>query len=274
MKQEIQRFMNIIVCVKQVIDPEAPPANFKVDATSKKVVLPADTPLVLDPYSEYALEAALKLKDKCGGSVTALSLGENLLREVIKKPLSMGADELILLEDTAFADGDSFSTAYALSMAIKKIGNYDLILCGRQSADWGSEQVGSNIASMLELPAVTLACKIEITDNGAFVERITDEGYEIIKAPLPVVINVSNEIGEPRYPTVRGIMAARKKEPIVWKPVDISVEPSQVGNAGRRSHLVKLFHPLHNSKCEFIEAETPEEAAVNLADRLKQEKLI
>jgi len=266
--------MNIIVCVKQVIDPEAPPSSFKVDPVSNRAVLPADIPPVLDPYSEYALEAALKLKDSCSGSVTALSLGANLLMEVIKKPLSMGADELILLDDEAFADGDSFSTAYALSMAIKKIGGYDLILCGRQSADWDAGQVSSGIASMLGLPVITVARKIEISDNKARVERLTDEGYEVIEAPLPSVISVSNEIGEPRYPTVRGIMAARKKEPTVWKPADIGVEPSRVGAAGRRSQLVKLFQPIHGGKCEFIEGDSPQEAAVNLAERLKQEKLI
>ncbi len=266
--------MKIIVCVKQVIDPEAPPSSFKVDSASNKAVLPADIPPVLDPYSEYALEAALKLKDNCGGSITAISLGENLLREVIKKPLSMGADELVLLEDGAFADGDSFSTAFALSMAIKKIGGYDLILCGRQSADWDAGQVGSGIASMLKLPVITLARKIDIVDNRVRVERITDEGYEVIEIPLPAVISVSNEIGEPRYPTVRGIMAAKRTEPTVWKPADIGVEACQAGAAGRRSRLVRLFQPVHDGKCVFIEGDTPEETAVNLAERLKQEKLI
>ena len=144
--------MNIIVCTKQVIDPEAPPSAFKVDAVNKVVLLPPDIAPVLDPYSEYALEAALRLKDAYGGRVTAISLGADLARDVAKKPLSMGADELILLEDEAFAGGDSWSTAYALAMAIKKIGDYDLILCGRQAADWDAGQVGTGIAELLGLP--------------------------------------------------------------------------------------------------------------------------
>ena len=111
--------MNIIVCVKQVIDPEAPPASFKIDAATNKAVMQG-VPPVIDPYGEYAVEASLKIKEAKGGKVTALSLGANLLGEVVKKPLSMGADELILLEDEAFAGGDSWSTAYALAMAIKK----------------------------------------------------------------------------------------------------------------------------------------------------------
>jgi electron transfer flavoprotein beta subunit len=159
-------------------------------------------------------------------------------------------------------------------MAIRKIGDYDLILCGRQSADWDAGQVCSGIAAMLELPVITVARKIDIADNKALVERLTDDGYEIIEAPLPAVVSVSNEIGEPRYPTIRGIMAARKKEPIVWKSTDIGVEPSRVGAAGRRSRLVRLFQPRHDSKCEFIEGDTLEDAAVYLAERLKQEKLI
>jgi len=266
--------MNIIVCVKQVIDPEAPPASFKVDTTGNNVVLPANVSQVLDPYSEYAVEAALRLKDAHGGQVTAISLGTGLLREVIKKPLSMGADELILLEDDAFANSDSWSTAYALSMAINKIGDYDIILCGRQAADWDAGQVGSGIAEMLSLPSITVVRKIDVSDGRARVERVTGDGYEFIELTLPALITVSNEIGEPRYPTIRGIMAAKKKEPIIWKPADIGLEPSQVGAAGRRSHLVKLFQPVRDSQCEMIEGETPEEAAVSLAEKLRQEKLL
>lgn len=266
--------MNIIVCVKQVIDPEAPPSSFKIDAIANKVVLPADTPPVVDPYSEYALEAALKLKDAHGGRITAISLGTNLLREVIKKPLSMGTDELILLEDEAFADGDSYSTAYSLAMTIKKIDDYDLILCGRQSADWDAGQTGSGIAEILGLPSVTLARKIDISDDKALVERVTDDGYETIETKLPALVTVSNEIGEPRYPTIRGIIAAKKREPTIWKPADIGIEPSQVGAAGRRSKLFNLFQPVQEGKCEIIDGEIPEEAAVNLAQRLRQEKLL
>jgi electron transfer flavoprotein beta subunit len=266
--------MNIIVCTKQVIDPEAPPAAFKVDAVNKVVLLPPDIAPVLDPYSEYALEAALRLKDAYGGRVTAISLGADLVRDVAKKPLSMGADELILLEDGAFAGGDSWSTAYALAMAIKKIGDYDLILCGRQAADWDAGQVGTGIAELLGLPGVTIARKIEVTDGRARVERITDDGYEVVETPLPALITVSSEIGEPRYPTIRGIMAAKKKEPLIWQPADIGVDASQAGAAGRRSRLVGLFQPVRESRCEFIEGETPEEVAANLAKKLREDGLL
>jgi electron transfer flavoprotein beta subunit len=265
---------NVVVCVKQVIDPEAPPASFKIDAAANKVVPPTGISPVLDPYAEYAVEAALKIKDTVGGKITAVSLGTGQLRDVVKKPLSMGADELVLLEDEAFAGGDSWSTAYALAMAIKKLGEYDLILCGREASDWNAGQVGSGIAEILELPSVTLVKKIEITDGKARVERATDNGYEVIEVSLPALLSISHEIGEPRYPTIKGIMAAKKKEPISWAPGDIGVEPSQIGVAGRRTKLTKLFQPVREGKCELVEGEGPEEAGTNLAKKLREAKIL
>ena len=266
--------MNMIVCVKQVIDPEAPPASFKVDAAANTVTLPPSISPVIDPYAEYAVEAALRIKDAQGGKLTAISLGDNLLREVVRKPLAMGADELVLLEDEAFSGGDSYATAYALAMAIRKIGDCDLIFCGRQASDWDAGQVGLGIAEILGLPSVTLARKIDIKDSTARVERVTADGYEVVEVPLPAVITVSNEIGEPRYPTIKGIMAVKKVEPVVWKPADIGIDPSKVGAAGRRASMLKLFQPVHEGECEFSEGETPEEAAVNLALKLREAKIL
>ena len=264
----------MIVCCKQVVDPEAPPASFKVDASSNKVVPPAGVPPVISPFDENAVEAALRIKDAQGGTITAVSLGVKLLRDVVKKPLSMGVDELVLLEDEAFDDGDGWTIAHALAMAIKKIGEYDIIFCGRQASDWDNGQVGSGIAEILGLPGVTLAKKIDITDGKARVERVTADGYDIIEVSLPAVITVSNELGEARYPTIKGIMAAKRKEPVVWKPADIGIEPSQLGTAGRRTRLLKLFQPVREGECEIIEGESPEEAAVNLAQRLREAKVL
>ncbi|MBI4304480.1 MAG: electron transfer flavoprotein subunit beta/FixA family protein [Chloroflexi bacterium] len=266
--------MNIIVCCKQVIDPEAPPASFKIDAAANKVIPPPGVPPVINPFDENAVEAALKIKDAKGATVTILSLGTGLLREVVKKPLSMGADGLVLLEDEAFAGGDSWSTAYALAMAIKKLGQYDLILCGRQAADWDAGQVGLAIAEILGLPSVTLARKIDVSDGKARVERVVPDGYEAIEVSLPALVTVSNEIGVPRYPTIKGIMAAKRKEPVVWKPADIGVDPSKVGAAGRRIKLNKLFQPVREGKCEVMGGETPEEAAINLALKLREAKIL
>lgn len=266
--------MNMIVCIKQVIDPEAPPASFKIDAAGNKVVPPQGVAPVIDPYAEYGVEAALKIRDAQGGKVTALSMGSNQLRDIVKKPLAMGADELVLLEDEAFDDGDSWSIAYALAMAIKKLGEYDIIFCGREASDWNAGQVGSGIAEILGLPSVTLVKKVEPAGGKAKVERVTDEGYEVIEVSLPCVITVSNEIGEPRYPTIKGIMGAKKKEPVVWKPTDIGVEAAQIGNQGRHTKLVKLFQPVREGKCEMVEGESPEEAGAKLAAKLREVKVL
>jgi electron transfer flavoprotein beta subunit len=265
--------MNIVVCVKQVMDPEAPANSFKIDATANTVIY-SGVSQVVSTFDDYAVEAALRVKESKGGKITVISMGTNLQRDVVKKPLSMGADELVLLEDEAFADSDSWSTASALALAIRKIGSYDLILCGRQAADWDSGMVGSGIAQLLGLPVVSVARKIEVDDNKARVERVITDGYEVIEVTLPALITLSNEHDEPRYPNVRGIMAAKKKEPVVWKPSDIGLDSSQVGTAGRRIKLLKLFQPAHEGECEMIDGDNPAEMAAGLATRLREAKVI
>ena len=266
--------INMIVCCKQVPDPEAPPAVFKVDPATNKMTVPADVKPVIGQYEEFALEAALRIKDKIGGKITALALGNNFVRDVIKKALAVGGDELILLEDAAFEEGDSWSTAYALATAIKKIGQYDLIFCGRQSSDWDAGQVGLGIAEILGIPCVTLARKVEVTDGKARIERVIPDGYEVVEVAFPALITVTSELGALRYAALKGIMAAAKKQPILWKPADIGLEPTQIGAAGRRTKLNKLFQPVKEAKCEIIEGETPAEAGANLAVRLRQAKIL
>jgi electron transfer flavoprotein beta subunit len=266
--------VNMIVCVKQVPDPEAPPGSFKIDPVTNNMMPPTGFPPVISPFDEQAVEAALRIKDINSGKITIISLGFNLLRDVVKKPISMGADELILLEDPAFVDGDSWSTASALAAAIRKIGQYDLIFCGRQAADWDSGQVGSGIAEILGLPQVTLAKKVEVTGNKVKVEKVTADGYEMVAAAMPALITVSNELGEPRYATIKGIMSAKAKEPIVWKPADIGVDVSKIGAAGRRTRMLKLFQPVHGGKCEIITGRNEEDAGANLAKKLVEVKLL
>lgn len=266
--------MNIIVCVKEIVDPELTPDNFKIDPVNKIGISPAGVPTVINPFDGQAVEAALRIKDIHGGKITIICLGSNLHREVVKKPLAMGADEVILLEDDAFGGGDSWSIAHTLARGIRKIGDYELILCGRQAADWDAGQVGSGTAEILGLPCITLARKIEVTDENARVERVTSDGYEIIEVSLPALITVSNELGEPRYPTAMGIIESLGKEPTIWKPKDIGLDPLETGSNGRRLKLAKLFQPIREGQCEIIEGETLEEAATNLALRLREEKIL
>ncbi|MFH0727303.1 MAG: electron transfer flavoprotein subunit beta/FixA family protein [Pseudomonadota bacterium] len=266
--------MKIIVCVKQVVDPEEPPASFGVDEVANKITLPPGVPSVISPFDKQAVEAALRVRDETGGTVTAISLGDSLDRSVLRDPLAMGSDELVILEDEAFEDGDAWSTAYALAMGIKKIGDYGLIFCGRQESDWDDGQVGTYMASILDIPCITVAKKIDVIDGKVKVERVTSDGHEVVEASLPAVITVSNELGEPRYPTVKQTMQARKIKPVVWNRDDIGVLEDQVGAAGRRVKLLKLFKPIRDTQCEMIQGVSPEEAGANLAVKLREANLL
>jgi electron transfer flavoprotein beta subunit len=262
--------MTIIVCMKQVIDPEAPSSLFKVDTEAKRVIPPKGIPPVLNPFDENALEAALRIKETQGANITVISMGRNLARPVVKKSLAAGSDELVLLEDGSFEDLDSNSTAYILASAIKKIGNYDLVLCGREAADTNAGQVGSIIAEILEIPSITIAGKIEIIDRKIQVNRMVADGYEIIEAPLPALITASNEVGELRYPPVSALIAAQKREVTVWNAEKLQVETSRL----KRANPYKLFQRVHENNCEIIEAGSLDEAAVKLALRLRETKVI
>jgi electron transfer flavoprotein beta subunit len=169
------------------------------------------------------------------------------------------------------ASCDGWTTAAALSAAVKKIGQYDLILCGRESSDNNAGQTGPAIASILGVPCITLARKIEVNGNTLTVERVTSSGYEKVESPLPAVVTVSNEIGEARYPTIKGIMAAKRVQPVVWKPADLGLT---IGPETGRMKIQKLFQPVHEGKCDFAQGDTPEEQAANLAVMLRGSKVI
>ena len=266
--------MNIVVCCKQVPDPEAPPASFKIDEAANKVAPAPGVNQVISPFDEQAVEAALKIKDAQESTVRVVTMGTDLVSDVVKKPLAMGADELYLLQDEALVDGDSISTSYALATAIKKIGEYDLIICGRQAADWDKGQTGVGIAEELGIPCVTVAKKIEVADGKVKVERVVADGYEVVEVPLPAVVTVSNELGEPRYATLKGIMGAARKQPNVMTAADIGADTAKTGKAGAKIKLLKLYIPVREGKCEMIEAEDPAEAGALLAQKLRKAKVL
>jgi electron transfer flavoprotein beta subunit len=260
--------MNTIVCVKQVPDPEIPPAKFKIDPETKKVIPPPGVPPVISVYDERAVEAACRLKDKHKGKITVISMGSGKASDVIKHTISMGADEGFVLEDAAFENLDSFGTAYVLGKAIQKIGGYDLVLCGRQAADWGAGQVGSILAEILGIPVVTLACDIQAADKKLRVKRIVKDGYEVLEAPMPSLVTVSSEIGLPRLPGGMGLMLARKKQIPIWKAQDIGAESSQLDKAKAHIEITGLSVPTRKTECEIVTGGTPGEASVNLAEKL------
>ncbi len=262
--------MNVIVCVKQIPDPEIPPSKFRIDPEAKRAIPPEGIAPIINPYDERAVELALRIKEKMGGKITVLTLGDKVSANFVKHALSMGADDGIVLTDLAFEGSDSFGTAHILTRAIQKIGNYDLILCGRQAADWDEGLVGSIIAENLSLPLITLTVAIEIVDRELKVKRVTLEGHQIFTVPIPSVVTVSQEVGRPRLPSGRGIILAARKQLPVWNAKDIGADPSKIGTDAVRRRLIKLFLPERERKCEMVQGETPVEAAIKLAERLRE----
>jgi len=267
--------MHIICCVKQVPDPETPASQFKVDEATKKVLPVPGIDPVADEFAILGVEAALRIREALGeAKITVLCLGPEAARDAVKKALAMGADEGIQLTDSAFEGGDSFATARALAAAIKKLEPFDLVICGRQAPDWDVGVTPSVIAELLGLPCITVAREVKVSDGTLQVERVLLDGFETVEASLPAVVTVSNELGEPRYPQLRQIMAAAKKPVAVWALADLGLDPSQVGVAGSLLSLDRLYVPVHEAKCEFIEGETADEAAEKLASMLREAKLI
>ncbi len=260
--------MHTIVCVKQVPDPEIPPAKFKIDPEAKKVIPPPGVPPVISVYDERAMEAACRLKDKHKGKITVISIGSEKASDVVRHAISMGADDGFVLQDEAFENLDSFGTAYVLSKAIQKIGGYDLVLCGRQAADWGAGQVGSILGEILGLPVVTFAYDIQVEDRRLKVKRILKDGYEVVETSMPSLVTVSSEIGLPRLPAGMGLMLARRKQIPIWKAKEIGAEPSELEKTKAHTEITEIFIPKRETKCEIVSGATPAEAAANLASKL------
>lgn len=255
--------------MKEILDPEIPPAKFRLDTEAKRVIPPEGIPPVVNPYDEQAVEIALRLKEKYGGRVTAITLGQRGAARIVRHALALGVDEGIILEDKAFEDSDSFSTAYILSQAIRKITDYDLILCGRQAADWDEGLVGSLIAQNLSLPLITLAEEINFVNGEWKVKRAILDGYQVFLAPTPAVVTVSHEAGKARLPSGWGIISASKKQIAVWNAGDIQTDIKRIGSHAARRKLLRLFIPEKERKCEIIEAKTMAEATEKLVTRLK-----
>ena len=264
--------LQIIVTAKQVIDPEIPKAAFKIDATSKRVVVPSSFPPVVNGFDEHAVEAALRIKDTQEAKVTVVGVGKTFSIDVMRKLLAMGADELILVQDPAMDDSiDSRVTAQVLSRAIAKIGVFDLILCGRQASDWDNAQVPLILAEELGLACLTIAKKIDVNNGMVRVERVIPDGHEVVETALPALVTVSNELGLPRYPTMRAIMAANRKRPAIWKLSDLGLDPATLQPS---LQLVDLFVPVQDQACEFIDGSDERDIAHKLFQRLRQARLM
>ncbi len=265
--------MKFVVCLKQVPDPETPASAFKIDAAGKKVVPAQGIAPVVSPFDTQAVEAALRIKDAQGeGHITVLSMGAASARDVIKHALAMGADEGVLIDDPALTDVvDPFVTVKVLAAAIRKIGGVDAVITGRQAADWDWGVTGPGLAEELGMTQATFAKAVTAQNGNLVVERVLGDGFETVSIPTPALVTVSNELGDPRYPQLRQIMAAGRKQVTNYTLADLGLSAADIAP---RLTLEKLYIPVKESQVEVIEGETAQEKAANLAKKLREAKLI
>ncbi|MFC2012823.1 electron transfer flavoprotein subunit beta/FixA family protein [Chloroflexota bacterium] len=261
--------MNIVVCVKQVpgttqveIDPET---NTLVRKGIESIINPFDT---------YALEEGVRLKERYEGKVTVITMGPPQAEQAMREAISLGADEAVLLSDRAFAGSDTLATAGTLARALEKLKPYDLVICGRQTLDGDTGQVGPELAQMLDIPFIAYVSKVEEIDGSRIqVRRMIEDGYEVMETVLPAVITVVKEINVPRLPSLRG-MARSKSAPVpVWSIGELDIDESRVGLAGSATKVVKVFVPQRVRQSEMLQGD-PAAQVDTLVDKLRESKII
>ncbi len=231
--------MKILVCVKQVPDAKDVRLDPKTNTLAREGVQS-----IMNPYDRHAVEAAVRLKEAHGGTVTVLSMGPPQAAEVLREAVSCGADEAVLVSDRAFAGADTWATTYTLAGAVRKLGGFDLVLCGKQAIDGDTAQVGPGLAWRLGIPYVTCVRRIEGCENGLLrAQRLMDDGYDEIEVELPALLTVVKEINEPRIPSLKGKMKAKKLEIATLSAADIGAEPQCIGLAGSTTQVVRVFAP-------------------------------
>ncbi|RKY37063.1 MAG: electron transfer flavoprotein subunit beta [Candidatus Omnitrophota bacterium] len=257
--------MKIIVCIKQV--PET--TNVKIDS-EKGTLIREGVDSIINPFDMYAIEEGLRIKERLGeGEVIVISMGPPQADQALREAISMGADSAVLITDRKLAGSDTWATSYTLSKAIQKIGNYSLVLCGKQAIDGDTAQVGPGISSWLDIPQVTYVKKIrQISKDKAVVERMTEEGFDVIETPLPALFTVVKEINEPRLPSLKGKLRARKVEIPVWGVNELGLEEEKIGLDGSPTRVVKIFTPPPREKGMILEGE-PQKVVDSLVEKLK-----
>ncbi len=263
--------MNIIVCIKQVPDT----TEVRIDPETNTLVR-SGVQCIVNPFDMYAIEEGVRLKEQFGGKVIVVTMGPPQAEDALREAISLGADEAILISDRAFAGSDTWATSYTLSQVIRKIGDCDLVICGKQAIDGDTAQVGPGISAHLDIPQVTYVKKIEQVnlqkDNHRYiqVERMTEEGYEIIESPLPCLITVVKEINEPRLPSLKGKMRAKKAEVKKWGAGDLDVDPDLIGLNGSPTKVIKVFTPPPRKGGQILQGDAKEVSA-KLVELLKND---
>ncbi len=261
--------MNIVVCLKQV------PGITKVEINPQtNTLVRQGIKSITNPLDTYALEEGIRIKEQYGSKVIAISMGPPQAEEMLREAISLGADEAILLSDSAFAGADTLSTSYTLAGAIKKIQEYDLIICGRQTVDGDTGQAGPELAEMLGVPFVAYVSNIEeISPGYAKVQRMIEEGHEFVGVPLPAVISVVKEINVPRLPSLRGLIKAKSAVIPVWGASELGVDKASVGLAGSATRVVKIFFPQRVNHGEIFQGELVSQVNC-LVEKLRETKVI
>lgn len=256
--------MRYVVCIKQV--PET--TDVKINPATNTLMREGVASIV-NPFDMYAIEEALRMKGRLGGTVTVITMGPPQADAALREAIAMGADEGILISDRAFAGSDTWATSYTLSQAIRKLSDVAVILCGKQASDGDTAQVGPGIAVHLDLPQITYVRKIEAQDDKSITaERLLENGFEVIQSPLPCVLTVVKEINEPRLPSLKGKMNAKKAVIQVWKAADIQADPKCLGLDGSPTKVVRIFTPPPRQGGEILKGE-PDEIVAQLAAKLK-----
>jgi electron transfer flavoprotein beta subunit len=261
--------MKIVVMIKQVPDTN----EVRLDKRTGTLIRQG-VPCIINPEDKNALEEALKLKEQMGAEVVVLSMGPPQAEDALREALAMGADEAILLTDRCFAGADTWATATTLGIALKNIGDYDLVLAGRQAIDGDTAQVGPQLAEYLKVPQITYVRELIVDDGRVKAKRSLEDGYEEIEAQLPALLTITKEANEPRYPHAAAIMSAyREREVSMWGAEDISADPETVGLKGSPTQVKRSFTPPPKEPGHIIKG-APSEAAKELVATLQQKNIV
>jgi electron transfer flavoprotein beta subunit len=260
--------MNILVCLKQILDPEVSPRDFQVDVDQLEAVQ-GSASLVTNIFCENALETALQLREGCGGEITALTFGTEEAEDVLRKALAVRVDHACRVGSPDNLRSSSASAALVLAAAIEKLGGFDLIMLGREAGDWGEGQTAGLVAERLGLPCVSFVDQIDQRDGGVHLHRQTDFGREEVTAQTPVVLSITNsDSNVPRIPKTRDIMLAHRKQVTTWSLEDIGLDPAVAHETSATSQVVELYVPEDNSSCEFIIGDSKDDRIRAFAQRI------
>jgi electron transfer flavoprotein beta subunit len=261
--------MKIIVCIKQVPDTTDVKINPETNTLIREGVAS-----VINPFDMYAIEEGVKLRERFGGETIVITMGPPQAKEALREAIALGADKAIHLSDRAFAGSDTWATSLVLAKAIEKIADYDLIICGKQASDGDTAQVGPGIATHIDLPQATYVRRVDsvhldTTPPIMVVERLLEEGYELLELRLPALITVVKEINEPRMPSLRGKMNSRKADIPSWDNNILGIDSNQIGLNGSPTRVVKIFTPPQKEGGKIYDGE-PQEAVEQLVAEIKE----